>query len=64
MEALHNWTAIRFLVPPWDWSGILLARVIHVAGFFRMVCKSETQQRTILEEFIDEVLSVNKRNCV
>ena len=29
MEALHNWTAIRFLIAPWDWSGILMARVIH-----------------------------------
>ena len=29
-----------------------------------MVCESESQQRTILEKFMDEVFSVNSRNCV
>ena len=41
-----------------------MARVIHEAGFFSMVCESESQQRTILEKFMDEVFSVNSRNCV
>ena len=64
MEALHNWTAVRFMVAPWDWSGLLIARVIHEAGFFVMVTESEAQQRALLEKFVDEALAVNKRNCI
>jgi hypothetical protein len=64
MEALHNWTAVRFMVAPWDWSGLLIARVIHEAGFFVMVTESESQQRALLEKFVDEALAVNKRNCI
>ena len=41
MEALHNWTSIRWMVAPWDWSGILLARVIHEAAFFSLVMGME-----------------------
>ena len=63
LEALHNWMATQFLVAPWDWSGILMARVIHKAGFFSMVCKSESEQRNIMEKFIDKVFAVNRRNC-
>ena len=48
IEALHNWTAVRFMVAPWDWSGLLIARVIHEAGFFVMVTESEAQQRALL----------------
>ena len=59
IEALHNWTAIRFLVAPWDWNGILMARVIHEAGFFNMGCESESQERTILDKFIDVVNRTN-----
>ena len=45
---------------PWDWSGILLARIIHEAAFFALVTDSETQQRSVLEQFIDEV---GKEEC-
>ena len=64
MEALHNWTAVRFMVAPWDWSGLLIARVIHEAGFFVMVTESESQQRALLEKFVDEAFEVNKMNCI
>ena len=40
---------------PWDWSGILLARIIHEAAFFALVTDSETQQRNVLQQFINEV---------
>ena len=49
---------------PWDWSGILLARVIHEAAFFSLVTGSEQEQRRVLEQFIDEVFSQNRRNLL
>ena len=52
------------MVAPWDWSGLLIARVIDEAGFFVMVTESEAQQRALLEKFVDESLAVNKRNCI
>ena len=64
MEALHNWTSIRWMVAPWDWSGILLARVIHEVAFFSLVTVSEQEQRRVLEQFIDEVFSQNRRNLL
>ena len=47
-----------------DWSGILLARVIHEAAFFSLVTVSEQEQRRVLEQFIDEVFSQNRRNLL
>ena len=29
-----------------------------------MVTESESQQRALLEKFVDEALAVNKRNCI
>ena len=51
-------------VAPWDWSGILLARVIHEAAFLSLVTVSEQEQRRVLEQFIDEVFSQNRRNLL
>ena len=53
-----NIRAFRWSIAPWDWSGILLARVIHEGAFFALVTDSEAQQRIVLEQFIDEVRGI------
>ena len=57
MEALHIYQACLFMVRPWNWSGMVLARVCHEANFFCQVSDSEVQQRVILKKFLDEALS-------
>jgi hypothetical protein len=64
MEALHNYQACLFSIQPWNWSGLILARVCHEANFFTQVADNEGQQRVILEKFLDEALHRNRTNVV
>jgi hypothetical protein len=54
MEALHNYQDCLFMIRPWDWSGLVLARVCHEVNFFCQVSDSEAQQMVILEKFLDK----------
>ena len=46
VESCHNWAAIRFMVAPWDWSGLLLLRILHEVSFFSLCVESEEEQKT------------------
>ena len=63
-EAAHNWAAVRFQVAPWDWSGLLLLRVLHETSYFSTASEDEGSQRALAEKFIDEFLSKNRRNLM
>ena len=63
-EAAHNWAAVRFQVAPWDWSGLLLLRVVHESSYFSTAAEDEGSQRALAEKFIDEFLSKNRRNLM
>ena len=61
VEACLNWGAIRFMVAPWDWSPMLLIRVLHEVAFFSTVAEDEVGQKTVAEKFVDEFLQTNRR---
>jgi hypothetical protein len=63
-EAVHNWAAVRFQCAPWDWSGLLLLRVLHETSYFSTASDGEGSQRALAEKFIDEFLSKNRRNLM
>ena len=63
-EAAHNWAAVRFQVAPWDWSGLVLLRILHEASYFSTAADGEGSQRALAEKFIDEFLSKNRRNLM
>ena len=49
---------------PWDWTGVLLGRILHEANFFAYVSESQKVQRTVLEKYVEEVLTRNQTNTV
>ena len=63
-EAVHNWAAVRFMCAPWDWSGLLLLRVLHEASYFSTAADGEGPQRAHTEKYIDEYLGKNRRNLM
>ena len=63
-EAVHNWAAVRFECAPWDWSGLLLLRVLHETSYFSTASDGEGSQRALAEKFIDKFLSKNRRNLM
>ena len=64
VEALHNYSACLFQVRPWDWSGLVLMRVVHEVSYFATVTHDNAQQRTLLEKFIDELLTINRQRLM
>ena len=64
VEGVHNWCAVRFMTAPWDYSGILLMRILHEVSFFTHVADSEEGQKTVCEKFIDEFLTTNRRRLM
>ena len=64
LEAVHNWTAVRFQVAPWDWSGLLLLRSLHEMAYFTHVVETEESQRVLLERYVDHYLNTNRRNLM
>ena len=64
MEAVFNWSSVRFMTAPWDWSGILLLRVLHDVSFFTHASDSEDSQKAVAEKFIDEFLTQNRRRLM
>ena len=63
-EAVHNWAAVRFQCAPWDWSGLLLLRILHEASYFSTAAEGEGPQRALTEKYIGEFLSKNIRNLM
>ena len=64
MEGVHNWVAVRFMTAPWDWSGILLLRILHDLTYFTSVSDNEDTQKIICEKFVDEFLATNRRELM
>ena len=64
IEGVHNWVAVRFMTAPWDYSGILLLRILHEVAYFTHVADSDEGQKTICEKFIDEFLTTNRRKLM
>ena len=56
VEAAHNWAAIKFMTCPWDWSGLLLLRILHDASYFGEATTNEGAQKELLERFVNEYL--------
>ena len=40
-EAVHNWAAVRFQCAPWNWSGLMLLRILHEASYFSTSAEGE-----------------------
>ena len=64
IEGVHNWVAVRFMTAPWDWSGILLLRILHDLTYFTSVSDNEDTQKIICEKFVDEFLATNRRELM
>ena len=56
LDGLYNLVAAVFQIRPWDWSPLVILRVSHDCGFFSGCSSSKSQQKRILEEFINECL--------
>ena len=64
IEATHNWAAIKFMTCPWDWSGLLLLRILHDASFFGEVTTTEGTQKELLERFTNEYMMENRHRAM
>ena len=64
VEATHNWAAIKFMTCPWDWSGLLLLRILHDASFFGEVTTTEGTQKELLERFVNEFMMENRHRAM
>ena len=64
VEAVHNWGAIRFMVAPWDWSPMLLMRILHDVNYFTTVADDDVAQKVVTEKYVDEFLTTNRRHLM
>jgi hypothetical protein len=56
VDAIWNLIAATFQIRPWDWTPIVIGRVCHEVGFFSGCSSSREQQKSMTEDFINEVL--------
>ena len=56
LDSLWNYTAACFQIRPWDWTPLVIGRVCHETGYFSGCSNSRAQQKSMTEEFINEVL--------
>ena len=56
LDGLWNLTAAMFQIRPWDWTPLVIGRILHECGFFVGCSNNKDQQKMIVTEFIDECL--------
>ena len=56
LDGLWNLTAAMFQVRPWDWTPLVIGRILHEVGFFVGCSNNRDQQKLIVTDFIDECL--------
>ena len=56
IDGLWNLMAATFQIRPWDWTPLVIGRVRHKTGYFSGCSNSREQQKSITEDFINEVL--------
>lgn len=56
LDGLYNLQAALFQIRPWDWTVLVISRVIHETGAFSGCSNSKEQQVDITEQFINEAL--------
>ena len=64
VEGVHNWAAIKFMTCPWDWSRLLLLRILHDASYFGEVATTEGTQKQLLERYVNEYLMDNRHRAM
>ena len=52
--------AVSFTLRPWDWTGMIVYRVLHEEQYFGGQASSKEHQKELCEEFIDTVLRVSR----
>ena len=62
MDGLLNIMAATFMIRPWDYSPMVILRVIHECSYFSGCTDSKEQQRRAMETFINEALIKTRTN--
>ena len=62
MDGLLNIMAATFMIRPWDYSPMVILRVIHESSYFSGCTDSKEQQRRAMETFINEALIKTRTN--
>ena len=52
------------MVAPWDWSPMLLMRILHDVSYFTTVAEDEVAKKVVAEKFVDEFLTTNRRQLM
>ena len=56
VDGLFNIQAGVFMIRPWDWTPMVIHRVLHEVSYFSGCSNTRAQQKELVEDFINEAL--------